>query len=37
MSKFDKIKLSIKKTKPYLEKEINVKEIGVFGSYSRGD
>ena len=37
MSELDRIKQVLKRNKPILRKEFKVKELGVFGSYVRGD
>ena len=37
MSELDRIKQVLKRNKPNLRKEFKIKELGVFGSYVRGD
>ena len=37
MSELDRIKKVLKQNKPNLRKEFKVKELGVFGSYVRGE
>ena len=37
MSELDRIKQVLKRNKPILRKEFKIKELGVFGSYVRGD
>ncbi len=37
MKTLSDIEETLKKSKPFLKKEFNVKEIGVFGSYARGE
>lgn len=37
MKNLDEIKKLLKKNKPYLRKKYFVDEIGIFGSYSRGE
>jgi len=37
MNELDKIKKILKKNKLVLKKEFNIKELGIFGSYVRGE
>ncbi len=37
MKKIEEIKEKLKEIKPYLEEKYKVKEIGIFGSYVRGE
>lgn len=37
MKTLSEIKKILKKNKPYLEKKYNIGEIGIFGSFSRGE